>query len=208
MSITIRPGQPKDVDQAVPLIYSSGPDAFNYVFSDSYQTQSIEFLKAAFVDGRSEFGYKQHTVAVLNSGEVVGIGGVRFSEQNFRFTLAAVSIILRFYGAVGGIRTIGRGLKIEQVIKPPKQGVGITYHIGVSPEHQSRGIGTQLIDHLVTQIQEKGMGKVALDVSINNPRAHALYERLGFESVVKNESQLSSDFGFVAPLWYMERPLP
>ena len=33
MPLSFRPARPEDVDAAVPLIYSSGPDAFDYAFA-------------------------------------------------------------------------------------------------------------------------------------------------------------------------------
>ena len=205
--ITLRPSQPDDVEQAVPLIYSSGPTAFNFVFSDRYPEESVDFLKSAFVWGVSEFGYRQHTVAVLD-GDVVGIGGVRFADQNFRFTIEAVKAFFRFYSPLAAARTIRRGLQIEQVLKPPKKNVGIVYQIGVAPAHQSIGIGTQLIHNLLDQIQGKGMAKAALDVAVTNPRAQALYEDLGFSAVATHKGGLKSQFGHVGDHVYMERSFP
>ncbi len=131
--IAFRPCQPSDVDAAVPLIYSSGPAAFDYVFCDRSAEQSLAFLRQTFVRGKSEFGYQQHT-AVLQANRVVGIGAVRTADQNWGFTLAAATEIMRFYGVAGGLRTIRRGLKIEQVIQPPKGKVGILYHLAVAPD--------------------------------------------------------------------------
>ncbi len=204
--ITLRPSQPQDVEQAVSLIYSSGPTAFDYVFSDSYQNESLAFLQKAFVWGNSEFGYRQHTVAVLD-GVVVGIGGMRFASQNLPFTLAAVSAFIRFYRPLAVIRTIQRGLRIERVLQPPKKNVGIIYQLGVAPEHQSKGIGRQLIHQLLEQIKMRGMTTAALDVAVTNPRAQALYEREGFVATAMHTSRLVSQFGKVVDHVYMERPL-
>jgi ribosomal protein S18 acetylase RimI-like enzyme len=204
--IVFRPSQPQDVEHAVPLIYSSGPAAFDYVFSDRRPGQSVDFLRSAFVWGNSEFGYRQHTAVVLD-GEVVGIGAIRYSHQNFRFTIAAVSAILRFYGPLAGIRTIRRGLRIEQIIQPPKRGVGILYHLGVAPEHRSKGIGSQLVHHFLDEIRSKEVSVAALDVAVTNPRAQALYEREGFAAVITHTSELRSMFGFVVDHVYMECPL-
>ena len=56
-----------------------------------------------------------------------------------------------------------RGLKIEQVFKPPKRQLGIIYLLGVAPEHRSKGIGRQLIQYSLAQIQQKGMDRAALN---------------------------------------------
>jgi hypothetical protein len=60
-------------------MYSSGPDAYRYVFSVSNESQALEFLRAAFLKGDGEFGYRDHIVAV-DKGEVVALVGMRSAE--------------------------------------------------------------------------------------------------------------------------------
>lgn len=206
LDIIFRPCQPQDVEQAVPLIYSSGPDVFNFVFSDSYQEQSVAFLKSAFVRGSSEFGYEQMTAAVFD-GTVVGVGGVRFARQNLGFTFQAAYDIFRYFGLAGGLRTTFRGLHIEQILQPPSRGVAIIYQLGVAPEWRSHGIGEQLIEQLLNQIAAEGIDVAALDVAVTNPRAQALYERMGFATTATHKSTLRSKFGHVVDHNFMERPI-
>ena len=49
MDIEIRAARPEDVETAVPLIFSSGPDTFNYVFSHRTHTNAEGFLRRTFV---------------------------------------------------------------------------------------------------------------------------------------------------------------
>ncbi len=50
----------------------------------------------------------------------------------------------------------------------------------VRPEMQSNGIGTQIILAAEQAAREKGYKQICLGVSEKNPRARALYERLGY----------------------------
>ena len=204
-NITLRPSQPQDMEQAVPLIYSSGPPAFDFAFCANAPSQSVAFLKSAFVAGDSEFGYHQHTSAVLDD-QVVGIGGIRFAHQNFRFTLAAARAIFRFYSPLAALGVVRRGLQIERILPPPKRNVGVIYQLGVAPVHQSKGIGRHLLRNLIDKIEAEGMARAALDVAVTNPRAQALYEREGFSIVAKHEGKLKSAFGHVGDHYYMEYP--
>jgi ribosomal protein S18 acetylase RimI-like enzyme len=53
--------------------------------------------------------------------------------------------------------------------------------IAVSTEARGRGLGTRLLDEAVIVAQEQGKRYVRLDVIDTNPRAQALYERLGYQ---------------------------
>lgn len=204
--ISFRPCRPEDADIAVPLIHSSGPAAFNYVFCDSAERQSQEFLRHAFVRGRSEFGYRQHCAAVID-GNVVGVGAVRDASQNLPFTFAAFRDIAGFYSPLAAARSITRGLRTERVIQPPKAGVGIIYHLAVAEGYRGRGIGQQMLEQLLEQMRAQQITTAALDVAATNPRARALYERMGFVPQQTLSAQLQSRFGHVVEHTYMTYPL-
>ena len=52
----------------------------------------------------------------------------------------------------------------------------------VMPELRSRGIGTRILAHAERLAAERGFTQIGLAVGIDNPRARALYERLGYEN--------------------------
>jgi ribosomal protein S18 acetylase RimI-like enzyme len=188
MNINFRAATPNDVDAAVPLIYSSGPAAFDFVFSRK-PGQSLEFLYSAFVDGAGEMGYKNHIVGEQD-GKVVAIGAAFDGSTGFPFFLAAARQIIRFYGAAC-LPAMVRGLQVEKLIEPPKGKLHYIAHLGVEPSMQSKGIGSKLVEHLMEQGRKEGKTQTALDVSVLNPRAQALYERLGFKQTIHRESKLA-----------------
>ncbi|GLK91740.1 GNAT family N-acetyltransferase [Pseudomonas turukhanskensis] len=197
MSLTFRPARADDVDAAVPLIYSSGPAAFNYVFgADRVQ----DFLRQAFVGTQGQFSHRQHWVGEQH-GRVVVAGTLISADANLRNMLAATWQILRFYGLWSSVGVIRRGLQMEHLIKPPKKGLNYLAHLGVQTGLTGQGIGSQLIDYFLKLGCARGLPKAALDVSAENPLAQALYERLGFRVVVQRVSTLAG----VPDHIYMER---
>lgn len=61
-------------------------------------------------------------------------------------------------------------------------GAGTLYQFGVHPALQSCGIGTVLVRAAEERISAKGLARAELRVEESNPRARALYERLGYVS--------------------------
>ncbi|WP_030947125.1 GNAT family N-acetyltransferase [Streptomyces sp. NRRL S-646] len=61
-----------------------------------------------------------------------------------------------------------------------KSGAGTLWQLGVHPALQSCGIGTLLISSAEARITARGLAVAELGVEESNPRARALYERLGY----------------------------
>jgi ribosomal protein S18 acetylase RimI-like enzyme len=61
-------------------------------------------------------------------------------------------------------------------------GPGKLWQLATHPELQGLGIGTHLVGALETRVRARGIESAWLGVEVNNPRARALYERLGYEA--------------------------
>ncbi|GAA1549764.1 GNAT family N-acetyltransferase [Kribbella lupini] len=66
---------------------------------------------------------------------------------------------------------------IDYAITP---GAGTLWQLSVDPALQGRGIGTYLIGAAEERIRARGLAAAELAVEVDNPRARALYERLGY----------------------------
>lgn len=172
---------------AVPLVHAAGPAAFDYVFAPSGGS-SQAFLRHAFVDGAGQMGHRAHVVGVRD-GAVVATGTWFSGEDTLAYTAAAVRQILGFYGARAP-RILVRGLRMERLIRPPAKRTCYLAHLGVAPTERGTGIGSALVEHLLALGRGAGLARAALDVSVENPRAQALYERLGFRVVDEVPSAL------------------
>jgi ribosomal protein S18 acetylase RimI-like enzyme len=204
MDVLFRPARPADVDTAVPLIYSSGPAAFDYIFRRDKVTAS-DFLRRVFVDGRGEFSYRNHVVAEVE-GAVVGVGTTFTGQRALNFTLHAARQIIGVY-RLAGLGVIRCGLQAEHIIQPPKGDTAILAHLGVAPAWQSQRVGSQLVHYLLAQAQQGGSRTAALDVAATNPRAEALYARLGFVVTEERPSTLANRYGQIVTHRRMVRPL-
>jgi RimJ/RimL family protein N-acetyltransferase len=60
--------------------------------------------------------------------------------------------------------------------------------MGVVSEHRGRGIGFRLLGAALEEAFRRGLGRIELDVRVDNVRAIALYEKVGFkrEGVIRD----------------------
>lgn len=73
-----------------------------------------------------------------------------------------------------------RALLLAVLARKPDRRELLLDGLSVSPAARGTGIGTQLIAAAVAEAQRQGKQAVRLSVVDSNPRARALYERLGF----------------------------
>lgn len=62
--------------------------------------------------------------------------------------------------------------------RPDRLKIGDFY---VRESYRSTGLATRLVERVVQQAQADGCGDVTLDVDVDNERAKAFYDKLGFE---------------------------
>lgn len=185
MDIKIRTAHPDDVHSVIPMIYSSGPHEFDYIFNVGNKTTQ-EYLHFAFPNKSGTQSHSVYIVATVND-QPAGIGAFYSGRDNARLGLGNILTVLRFYGLKNMMQVAQRAARIETIIPPADADAGFISQLGVKEEFRSYGIGTALIQHQVELARNLGLRKCTLDVAITNPRAQALYERLGFKVVQENQ---------------------
>lgn len=126
------------------------------------------------------------------SGKPLGVAG--FKTISGAFTEGGMTDIFRHYGLFGGIWRALLMSVLERGVKPGEMQIdGIAVH----DDARCRGVGSALMAALEQRALELGLEKLSLDVIDTNPRARALYERLGFEVVaVSGTGPFRHVFGF------------
>ena len=192
METVFRPARASDADAAVPLILSSGPAAFSYVFDVPGRGDAGPFLRRAFAHGGGEFGWRNHVVGELD-GRVVAAGAAWSGRATPRFTWAALGQVVSHYGVVAGTGVAVRGLRVETIVRPPARDVWYVAHLGVPAELRGRGIGVSLVRYLLELGQSQGYARTELDVAVTNPAGERLYRRPGYECLAERASSLAND---------------
>lgn len=198
--VEFRPCLPEDVDKAVPLIYTSGPSSFDYVFKTSSFT-SEEFLKFAFQRQGGEFSSDNH-FAILVNNKLVGVGAIFSGARAKKFMIKDFLNIVRFY-KLGAPAVLIRGLRIEQILKLPTKHEICLAHIAIAEEERNKGYGQRLIRFLMEEVKGNSSSYFVLDVSEENPNAQRLYERMGFKINKHILSKYKSKYGYVPNFFRM-----
>ncbi|PJZ46361.1 GNAT family N-acetyltransferase [Leptospira brenneri] len=196
--LIIRNATPKDVDSIVPLIYSSGPKAWNFVFQEGKKT-SFDFLNSSYIRRGNTVSYTNHYVAEID-GKVVG-SILSYTQPSFlTLTVGTALRILSVY-KWNAPKVMARGLKTETIIQPPKSGCLYLGHIAVSETERNKGIAKQLIEYMIGKYTKHKT--ISLDVSAENKPAISLYQKLGFE--IKETRHPLGWEGTIPSHYYMEK---
>jgi ribosomal protein S18 acetylase RimI-like enzyme len=193
MQPTFRKASPADAAILSELIYDSGPDAWEYVFTTRTK-HAKEFAKYALEHHGGEFGYDCHTVVEYN-GKIVGIGAEYTGQNAFSFTWNGAKQILSFYPFPTSLVVMVRGLQAESIMKLPKKDVHYIGHLAIDPDYRGLGIGEKLVEFHVENARTLNRKKIELDVAETNPRAKKLYEKLGFSMIGKVRSKIRRKIG-------------
>lgn len=184
--MTIRPAKPDDWQQAVPLIYTAGPEAFDYAFTQPGFCMVQDYLRRAFQGERGQFSYRYHWV-LLHNGELMGTM-LNYDLQSIQeLHWPTVRSVLGYY-RWRSLKVAKRGAVIEKIMPPPADGVLMVANLAISGQAQGLGLGSKLIAHAENRARQMGKRGLALDVSVENPSAQKLYERLGFKVLDENPS--------------------
>ena len=66
--------------------------------------------------------------------------------------------------------------------------------VQIDPSHQGRGIGTRVLQEVISNATARGLG-VRLSVGLKNQKTIRLYERLGFKSERRSETHCDMRYG-------------
>lgn len=189
MALDFRPAVAADAADAAPLVYSSGPEAFDYILR-TQDKSALDFLRYAFADGAGFQGHRNHWVAERD-GRVVCAGAFYSGRDEPRLVLGFARQVLAFYPLATALGVIRRALQVAPMMKPVTRDMLYVANFGVAAELRGQGIGAQMLNRQMARARELGFARYALDVAVTNPRAQKLYEGIGFRFV--RERQFRGD---------------
>ena len=141
-------------------------------------------------------------IARDQAGTLLGLAGLKTAEGGLLD--GTFSELSRSYGWFGAV---WRGAVLSVLERNLQDGVLQMDGIFVDATARGRGVGTALLSAVSDQARARGATSVQLDVIDTNPRARALYEKVGFRPVSEERTgPFKWVFGFSSAT-RMERPV-
>ena len=192
----IRTARATDAEAVTPLMYSAGPEVYDYLYRAGRHTAQ-DFIRFEFLSGRGFCGHPNVTVAV-DGGQVIGSACLVDAAGYEQRVKGTVANLFRFFGPLSVWPVLLRSGHIGSIMRKPEDGELYLSNFGVAPERQGGGVGTRLIEHGFEQARRQGCRTFGLDVADNNPHAQRLYTRLGLR-VVEEKAFTGRRPGFTVP---------
>lgn len=151
------------------------------------EARALDFLEAAILPGHA-------IVALDEDGGLLGLIG--FKTPDGAFADGSYGMLRRVYGVWGGL---WRGMALGLLSREVDNARFLIDGLCVADAARGRGIGSRLLAEAMALARARDYGEIRLDVVVSNPRAQALYERLGFVALhTERLGPLRHLFGFEA----------
>jgi ribosomal protein S18 acetylase RimI-like enzyme len=177
----IRKAKKNDSGKIAELMYSAGPELYDIIYLTE-KTHPLNYIRFEFESGRGLCGYKNVTVFIKDG--VVVATGCFYSGKEYKKLLAGTLMnMIHFFGPIKALPALLRANHTASVIKEPRNTELYLANFGVCPDLRGTGIGSRMVQTQIEAAKSKGYEIFSLDVADTNPKAEALYSRLGFETV-------------------------
>jgi ribosomal protein S18 acetylase RimI-like enzyme len=189
MDVVLRPANSTDSPAIARACVLAGGGAFEFLFGGLRRGADAETILAHLCAGaETPYAYRHFTIAETGGAVVGAVNAMSLRELEeadsatmsalrdhcgvplfglARYTTRRVRLLLRMRGRHADPNTL------------------LLPNVAVFPEFESRGIGTELVSHVLRHAVQDGYKSVSLVVWESNARARALYARLGFQEIYK-----------------------
>ncbi len=176
---TFRPATPDDAPFAVPLLYDIARRDVDALFTGLAGGLSpLDIVERFYRAPGGMFSWRNTELALYDD---LPIGLLTaYSVASRKGSSAWLARTAGQLGARALVLLAWRGLVVARATQHIPPGSWFIAFVGVDPQRRSLGIGSSLIERSVRRARASGCSCVELDVDVDNPRAQALYERLGF----------------------------
>ena len=160
----IRTAFPQDAPSVAPLMFQAMSDIVFKLINRNDPKEATRFLERLFIEKNNQYSY-ENTLVYEKDNQILG----SLVYYNGAHIATLSQTVFDFVHS-----SYGHHIRLE-----PETQAGEYYidTLSVSPKAQGKGIGSSLLLHLKEQLKGETIG---LLVSMENPQAEKLYQRMGF----------------------------
>jgi ribosomal protein S18 acetylase RimI-like enzyme len=187
MTSTIRKPYNDEADICAALIYMSGPQLLQYIYSET-EPGIYELLKFFFKRPGTTFSKEEIIVDVQNNkirGLVLGHPVRALTKLLFKELQCIKNMKKNFIYFLQTLFTLLYRSKLVIHYPRLKNDEFFICNLAVFKEYRRMGVATQLLRKAEVIALEKGLHTLSLYVEIDNTIAKKVYERFGFREVDK-----------------------
>lgn len=193
-NLIIRPARAQDAPAAAPLIYSTGPAAFNLAFGSKDKATSI--IRRLFAKPGNPMSFEYTKVAELK-GLLAGILTLSDRAIEVKTQPQMGTQLLRICGPILILSRLPIHLRLRSLTKLTSDGELCIEDIAVLPQMRGKGIGKILMNQVESLASGKGYFAISLYVSRDNFNAIGFYLRFGYlRGEEKVDTWLKKRYGF------------
>ncbi|MRJ08467.1 GNAT family N-acetyltransferase [Ornithobacterium rhinotracheale] len=167
---TIRKAEPSDYKAIARYLLMAMEDIVYKFIGQEDKDKALDFLEHFTPEKGNQYSYENCHV-ILHNGEVIGAANVYDGDN-----LAALRTPVKKYVE----ETHAKDFSPED---ETEAGEYYLDTLGIDPAYRGKGLGTQLLNFLITEYTVKRHKPLGLLVDNDNPKAKKLYEILGFKKV-------------------------
>ncbi len=177
------------------------PDDFRFAAADLYWHAFGTKLSRMLGPRDRAVRFLEGSIRLENAIAAIGengrlLGFVAFQTREGAFTDLSLRSLSPAYGRAGAL---WRSVALRLLMREVDNARFLIDGLCVAPRARGQGVGSRLLAEAAALAAERAYGEMRLEVTDTNPRARALYQRLGFVALRTERLGLSRHvFGFEA----------
>ena len=164
-----------DPHKVAELLYETDRVIFDFFYHNKENTAKV--LEKLIILGENNLGH-EHFYVVMHREQVIGILWY-FASNHYR--LGETKFLFKNLNPIDAIRFLLIDIKDSLILSHLNKCDFYLAGVAVDKEFRGQGVGSMILDRGIIMARQRGCKRVVLDVSLDNPDAKRLYERIGFE---------------------------
>ncbi|RMA82329.1 GNAT family N-acetyltransferase [Umboniibacter marinipuniceus] len=168
-----------EYESAVPLLFSSGPEAFTWLYGNGDKLRAMSFLANSFT--RDDTALSHNNIwGVISEGSVIATFILASKASAEALAGPGITQVFRYYGFSAALACSWRGIRLERSLPAPKPDCLHLSGIAVDAQFRGRGLLREIVNFADQKAYEMACSNLSLDVAKSNALAMAMYLHLGF----------------------------